>query len=68
MTAKKARKGVFDVEMKRQNRKPRTTNLDTRLYLQVRELAERLDVKINDLLEEAMSLLLEKYGIEDPRK
>lgn len=48
-------------------RQPRTATLDNRLYIEVRVLAERLNLNINDLLEEGMALVLEKHGIPDPR-
>lgn len=50
------------------HRQQRTTNLDDRLYSALRILSVKLGVKVNDLLEEGMALVLEKRGIKDPRK
>lgn len=53
---------------KNQYRSPRTATLNKKLYLEIRVLAEKLHININDLLEEGMALVLEKHGIKDPRK
>ena len=49
-------------------RKVRTTSLDNRLFVSIRILATTLRLNVNDLIEEGMVLVLEKYNIPDPRE
>jgi len=43
------------------DRKPFTTSLDVTLLKSIKKLAIDLDKSVNDLLEESMSELLQKY-------
>ncbi|TCS94842.1 hypothetical protein [Hazenella coriacea] len=45
-------------------RKNINTTIDIELYRQIKVLAAKLDKNANDLLEEGMRLVLEKYGEE----
>lgn len=49
-------------------RKPFTTSLNVPILKDVKKLAIDLDKGINDLLEEAMKDLLQKYGKTQPKK
>ena len=46
-------------------RKMYNTTLDTRLIREIKVLAARLDKRQNDILEEAIQDLLEKYRSQD---
>lgn len=47
------------------NKKPFTTSLDIPLLKEIKKLSIDLDRPVNDLLEEAMKWLLEKYKKRD---
>ena len=49
-------------------RKPFTTSLNVPMLKDVKKLAIDLDKGINDLLEEAIRDLLQKYGKAQPKK
>jgi len=50
------------------NRKPFTTSLDIQLLKEVKKLSIDLDRPVNDLLEEGMHWLLEKYQEQHEKK
>lgn len=47
-------------------RKNMNTTIDEKLYKAIKFLALELDIDANDLLEEGMKLVLEKYGKKIP--
>jgi hypothetical protein len=50
-----------EIHMNETSRKPFTTNINDRLLKEIKKLAIDLDKGVNDLLEEGIEALLEKY-------
>jgi hypothetical protein len=50
------------------NRKSINTTLDNKLYIEIKILALKMDKKANDLIEEGMRMVLEKYKEQAEKK